>query len=64
VRDVLATPAKPRPAVDPDFWPQFDLAETLAEIRETRPSAFQALPLPAAGGARLVADVNQPGAPR
>ena len=64
VRDVLAQPAKPRPAVDPDFWRQLDLAETLAEIRETRPSAFQALPLPAAGDTRLVADVDQPGAPR
>jgi glycosyltransferase involved in cell wall biosynthesis len=41
---VFALPAAPMPAIDPDFWRQFRLAEELDDIRETRPSAFQELP--------------------
>ena len=37
--------ARPPAAVASDFWRQFQLADELEEIRETRPSAFHALPL-------------------
>lgn len=44
VRDILAQPRRPMPEVSFDFWKQFALAETLEEIRQSRPAAFQALP--------------------
>lgn len=45
VRQVLESPRRPMPEVAFDFWKQFALAETLEEIRQSRPAAFQALPL-------------------
>ncbi len=45
VRQVLASPRRPMPEIAFDFWKQFALAETLEEIRQSRPAAFQALPL-------------------
>ena len=44
VHQVLSSPRRPPAPVDPDFWRQFRLAEELDEIRQTRPSAFHALP--------------------
>ena len=45
VERVLASPRKPMPAIDPDFWRQFKQTDELEEIRMTRPAAFRALPL-------------------
>ena len=45
VRDALAMPRLPRPAVTADFWTQFKLADELETIRQSRPAAFRALPL-------------------
>jgi glycosyltransferase involved in cell wall biosynthesis len=45
VQQVLASPRRPMPEIAFDFWKQFALAETLEEIRQGRPAAFQALPL-------------------
>ena len=45
VRQVLDAPRRPMPEFAFDFWKQFSLAETLEEIRQSRPAAFQALPL-------------------
>ncbi len=45
VQQVLASPRRPMPEIAFDFWKQFALAETLEEIRQSRPAAFQALPL-------------------
>lgn len=45
VRETLATPRRPMPEVAFDFWKQFALAESLEDIRQSRPAAFQALPL-------------------
>jgi glycosyltransferase involved in cell wall biosynthesis len=50
VRRVLASPRKPMPPVSSDFWRQFKQADELEEIRETRPAAFRALPLPPDAG--------------
>lgn len=44
VRETLARPRRPMPEVAFDFWKQFALAESLEEIRQSRPAAFQALP--------------------
>jgi len=44
VQQVLAGPRRPMPDVAFDFWKQFALADTLEEIRQSRPAAFQALP--------------------
>jgi glycosyltransferase involved in cell wall biosynthesis len=56
VRDVLASPRVSMPSVTPDFWRQFALADELDAIRQTRPSAFRALPFePNAGH---VADIG------
>lgn len=44
VRETLEKPRRPMPEVAFDFWKQFALAETLEEIRQSRPAAFQALP--------------------
>ena len=56
VDEALSMPRRPAPAVAPDFWRQFALAEELETIRQTRPSAFKALPdAPDAG---RVADIG------
>lgn len=47
VADVLASPRRPPAPVAADFWDQFRQAEQLDAIRQYRPSAFKALPLPA-----------------
>jgi glycosyltransferase involved in cell wall biosynthesis len=44
VAEVLDGPRQPPPAVAPDFWHQFALAQELEETRQTRPAAFRALP--------------------
>lgn len=46
VRQILADPRRPMPPVAYDFWRQFTLAEELEALRQTRPAAFRALPLP------------------
>jgi glycosyltransferase involved in cell wall biosynthesis len=56
VRDVLAGPRSPAPAVTADFWRQFQLADELDAIRQSRPAAFRALPL--APDAGTVADLG------
>lgn len=56
VESVLSMPARTAVAVAPDFWRQVQLADELDVIRDTRPSAFQALPV-APDNARAVADV-------
>jgi glycosyltransferase involved in cell wall biosynthesis len=45
VNQALEMPRQSAPAVAPDFWHQFALAEKLEAIRQVRPSAFKALPL-------------------
>ncbi|HEX5069976.1 MAG TPA: glycosyltransferase family 4 protein [Vicinamibacterales bacterium] len=55
VERVIAAPVRTSIPIAADFWRQFQLAEELDVIRETRPSAFQSLP-PAADTAP-VADV-------
>jgi glycosyltransferase involved in cell wall biosynthesis len=57
VRQAMAAPPKPAAAVDPDFRRQIQLADELEAIRETRPSAFHALPAER-DRARLLADVG------
>jgi len=46
VEQALAMPRLAPPRVTPEFWRQFKLAGELEEIRQTRPAAFRALPLP------------------
>jgi len=46
VAKALAGPRLPPASVDPDFWRQFTLADELEAIRQSRPAAFRALPLP------------------
>lgn len=46
VAQALAGPRLPPAAVDADFWRQFKLADELEVIRQSRPAAFRALPLP------------------
>jgi glycosyltransferase involved in cell wall biosynthesis len=41
---VRATPARPAPEVPYDFWPMFDQAERLEELRQSRPAIYRALP--------------------
>jgi glycosyltransferase involved in cell wall biosynthesis len=45
VREVLASPRRPPAPVAADFWRQFQLADELEIIRQTRPAAFRALPV-------------------
>jgi glycosyltransferase involved in cell wall biosynthesis len=45
VQQALSGPRLPRPAVTPDFWRQFALADELETIRQRRPAAFRALPV-------------------
>jgi len=56
VNQALEAPRLSAPAVAPDFWRQFALAEELEAIRQARPSAFKALPF--APDAGHVADVG------
>jgi glycosyltransferase involved in cell wall biosynthesis len=56
VGQALAGPRLPPAAVDPDFWRQFKLADELEVIRQSRPAAFRALPLPPDAG--VVADLG------
>ncbi len=56
VNQAFETPRPSAPAVAPDFWRQFALAEQLEAIREIRPSAFKALPF--APDAGHVADLG------
>lgn len=46
VNQVLTSPPRPHAPVAADFWRQFKLADELEAIREHRPAAFRALPLP------------------
>lgn len=46
VEQALSLPRLPPAAVAPDFWRQFALANELEHIRQSRPAAFRALPLP------------------
>ncbi len=41
---VRATPPRPAPDVPYDFWPMFDQAERLEELRQFRPAIYRALP--------------------
>jgi glycosyltransferase involved in cell wall biosynthesis len=58
VRQALASPRRPPAPVSYDFWRQFAVAEELEEIRQARPAAFRALPLPPDAD-RPVADLGQ-----
>jgi L-malate glycosyltransferase len=44
VDEVCATPPRPAPEVPYDFWPMFDQAERLEELRQFRPAIYRALP--------------------
>jgi glycosyltransferase involved in cell wall biosynthesis len=44
VNRVRATPPRPAPEVPYDFWPMFDQAERLEELRQFRPAIYRALP--------------------
>jgi L-malate glycosyltransferase len=44
VDQVHAAPPRPAPAVPYDFWPMFDQAERLEELRQFRPAIYRALP--------------------
>ncbi len=44
VDQVRAAPAHPAPEVPYDFWPMFDQAERLEELRQFRPAIYRALP--------------------
>jgi hypothetical protein len=44
VEQVRALPPRPAPEVPYDFWPTFDQAERLEELRQFRPSIYRALP--------------------
>jgi glycosyltransferase involved in cell wall biosynthesis len=44
---LLAMPPRPAPDVPYDFWPMFDQAERLEELRQFRPALYRALPTPA-----------------
>jgi len=48
VNRVLTGPRKPPVAVSQDFWRQYRLTEELESVRDSRPSAFHALPSAAA----------------
>jgi len=58
VHRVLESPRREMPAVAYDFWRQFQLAEELEAIRQSRPAAFRALPY-APEEAGVVADLGQ-----
>jgi glycosyltransferase involved in cell wall biosynthesis len=61
VRQVLEGPRRAPHQVAYDFWQQFDAIERLEELREFRPSAYQALPFPpGADHRRLLAGEGEP----
>jgi len=41
---IRALPPRPAPEVPYDFWPMFDQAERLEELRQFRPAVYRALP--------------------
>jgi glycosyltransferase involved in cell wall biosynthesis len=45
VDDIRATAPRPAPEVPYDFWPMFDQAERLEELRQFRPAVYRALPV-------------------
>jgi hypothetical protein len=51
VDQVRAMPPCPAPEVPYDFWPMFDQAERLEELRQFRPAIYRALPASADGRA-------------
>jgi glycosyltransferase involved in cell wall biosynthesis len=56
IEQIGATPPRPAPEVPYDFWPMFDQAERLEELRQFRPAVYRALPAdPEVGGRRLEA---------
>jgi glycosyltransferase involved in cell wall biosynthesis len=57
VDEVRAAPPRPAPEVPYDFWPMFDQAERLEELRQFRPAVYRALPTSADARA------GKPGAP-
>jgi glycosyltransferase involved in cell wall biosynthesis len=44
VDQIRAMPPRPAPEVPYDFWPMFDQAERLEELRQFRPAIYRALP--------------------
>ena len=50
VEQVREMPARPAPEVPYDFWPMFDQAERLEELRQFRPAIYRALPAPPGSG--------------
>jgi glycosyltransferase involved in cell wall biosynthesis len=44
VEQIRSTPPLPAPEVPYDFWPMFDQAERLEELRQFRPAIYRALP--------------------
>ena len=51
VEQVRSTAPRPAPEVPYDFWPMFDQAERLEELRQFRPAIYRALPaVPEAAG--------------
>jgi len=44
VDQIRAMPPRPAPEVPYDFWPMFDQAERLEELRQFRPAVYRALP--------------------
>ena len=52
VHDVRTGGPRPAPDVAWDFWPQFDQAERLEELRQFRPAVYKALPESEGGRAR------------
>jgi hypothetical protein len=44
VETILSNPRAAKPNVTFDFWPQFDAAQELEELRLYRPAIYQALP--------------------
>jgi glycosyltransferase involved in cell wall biosynthesis len=58
VHRALGSPRRQMPAIAYDFWRQFQLAEELEAIRQSRPAAFRALPYSPEEVA-VVADLGQ-----
>jgi glycosyltransferase involved in cell wall biosynthesis len=60
---IRAAPPRPAPEVPYDFWPMFDQAERLEELRQFRPAVYRALPAESrseARGARRVSGSSAP----
>jgi hypothetical protein len=52
VDQIRATAPRQAPEVPYDFWPMFDQAERLEELRQFRPAIYRALPAAEDGGQR------------